>query len=460
MVFEGNLSCVISVRHDQYHTRITHKTVVDAYNGYNQVLLDKESSELTTFLTEDGRYRCLRSPQGLVSAGDAFNSRVNKILVDIPRKCRIVDDTLLHDANIADAFYHTFDLLYTCGENNITLNPKKFKFCQKSLDFCGFTLGWDKFYPSDSTLASIQKFPMPDEPSITDIRAWFGLVNQLAPFFANSKTMEPFRELLKPGKTKKVYWDNELRECFEESKQVVCQKASNGLTYFDAKKSILVMTDWSKKGIAFTIFQQHCTCDQETAPFCCPDGWKIVLCSSRHLSSAEKNYAPIEGEALAVAWCFHKARNYLLGCPQFTLLTDHKPLVSILSEKCLASIENTRLLRLKEKTLGFSFVVRHIPGSKMQATDTLSRYPANQPDADDKSWEEELINASVAVIVAAADMVAVQLDELSAVAKEDTEYQAVMAKVRNKSLSTDCPQYTQRVASGSGDCECKSAMSS
>ena len=140
--------------------------------------------------------------------------------------------------------------------------------------------------------------------------------------------MEPFRELLKPGNNKKnVYWDAQLTS-YERSKDIICQEASKGLTYFNPVKPLLVMTDWSKQGIAFIIFQQYCTCDQESAPFCCSEGWEIVLCNSRHLQNAEKNYAPIEGGggALAVAWCLHKAKNILLGCQHFLVITDHKPL--------------------------------------------------------------------------------------------------------------------------------------
>ena len=153
---------------------------------------------------------------------------------------------MLCDDNIKGAFYYAFDLLHTCAINGVTLNPIKFKFGKRTVDFCGYTLGWDKFFPSENTLSSICDFPMPNEPSITDIRAWFGLVNQLAPFFASSQAMEPFRELLKPGNNKKnIYWDAQLTSSYERSKDI-CQEASKGLTYFNPGKPLLVMTDWSK----------------------------------------------------------------------------------------------------------------------------------------------------------------------------------------------------------------------
>ena len=53
-----------------------YKTVLDAYNGYHQVLLDEESIKLTTFITELGRYQYLCAPQGHLASGDAYTSKI------------------------------------------------------------------------------------------------------------------------------------------------------------------------------------------------------------------------------------------------------------------------------------------------------------------------------------------------------------------------------------------------
>ena len=48
-------------------------TTLDARHGYWQVPLSDEAKPLTTFISPWGRYRFLRNPQGLISAGDEFN---------------------------------------------------------------------------------------------------------------------------------------------------------------------------------------------------------------------------------------------------------------------------------------------------------------------------------------------------------------------------------------------------
>ena len=42
--------------------------------------------------------------------------------------------------------------------------------------------------------------------------------------------------------------------------------------------------------------------------------------------------------------------------------TDHKPLLGVLNDRSMESIDNPRLIHLKEKTLGWRFKIIHIPG--------------------------------------------------------------------------------------------------
>ncbi len=52
---------------------------------------------------------------------------------------------------------------------------------------------------------------------------------------------------------------------------------------------------------------------------------------SRTLTAAEKNYSQLEKEGLAVLFGVKKFHKYLYG-HKFVICTDHKPLLSLLSE--------------------------------------------------------------------------------------------------------------------------------
>ena len=85
------------------------------------------------------------------------------------------------------------------GREGIVLNPKKFQFAQKDIDFAGFQITDNDVQPLPKYLESIRSFPKPK--SIADIRAWFGLVNQVSHYNKLIEIMAPFKPLLSP-KTK------------------------------------------------------------------------------------------------------------------------------------------------------------------------------------------------------------------------------------------------------------------
>ena len=78
----------------------TKKSVLDATDGYHAILLDEESRPLTTFITEWGRYRYRRLPQGFSASQDAYTRRYDDIIKDVPDKVKCIDATLLYSQDI------------------------------------------------------------------------------------------------------------------------------------------------------------------------------------------------------------------------------------------------------------------------------------------------------------------------------------------------------------------------
>jgi hypothetical protein len=67
---------------------------------------------------------------------------------------------------------------------------------------------------------------------------------------------------------------------------------------------------------------------------------------------------------------------FVLGSPNLIVAVDHKPLTRILNDRSLESIENPRVLKIKEKTLAYDFEITHVPGNSNMAPDATSRYPS------------------------------------------------------------------------------------
>ena len=353
-----------SVPHDKK------KTVFDAWNGYHSVPLHPDDRHFTTFITPWGRYRYRTAPQGYIASGDGYSRRYDEIVCTVPDKTKCVDDTLLWSDTIEESYFQAARWLDICGRHGITLNPDKFQFASDEVEFAGFEITSNTVRPCKKYLKAISDFPTPQ--NITDVRSWFGLVNQVSYAFSMADQMLPFRDLLKPSN--KFHWDEHLQTAFDQSKITITNEIEKGVRIFDKSKPTCLATDWSKHGIGYWLFQKHCSCPSNDL-FCCNQGWKITLVGSRFTHPAESRYAPIEGEALAVADALDKARHFVLGCTNLTIAVDHRPLLKIFGDRTLDHISNTRLRNLKERTLRYQFQMVHIPGAKNRAPDTLSRHP-------------------------------------------------------------------------------------
>ena len=364
----------------------TWKTVMDAWNGYHSVPLRQSDRHLTTFITPFGRWRYTRAPQGFLSSGDGYNRRFDAVLSTFERKERCVDDTIHYDSDLVQHWWRTIDLLTRVGRAGIVLNPDKFQFAEKSVDFAGFRVSDTTIEPLPKYLDAIRDFPSPS--STTDIRSWFGLVNQVANYAQLRDIMAPFKPFLSPRY--KFSWSPDLEEAFQKSKEAIVEAIRQGVEIFDTKKRTCLRPDWSKRGIGYFLLQQHCRCSSGL-PDCCPGGWQITLAGSRFLSSAEQRYAAIEGEALAVAWGLEQTRYFTQGCDNLIVVTDHKPLVKIFGDRTLDEISNSRLFRLKQRTLPWRFEMHHLPGKSNSAADATSRHPSPSGSTNGTALESSTI---------------------------------------------------------------------
>ena len=344
------------------------KSTFDAWHGYHSLRLAEEDREATSFITPWGRYRYKTCPQGVLSAGDAYTDRMDRLLADFERTKRCIDDNLLYDNTIEEQFFRSCQLLDKCGSNGVTLNPDKFQFAQMEVNFLGFTVTATGARPTTEYMDNILSFPTP--ASLTDVRSWFGAVAQVSYAFATCPVMQPFRHLL----SAKVpfSWSAELDAAFAASKLEIVTQCREGVRSFNPTLPTCLATDWSRCGMGYWLCQKRCSC-QLVKPGCCPTGWQTVMVGSRFCHSAEQNYAPIEGEAAAAAWGTEKCKFFLLGLGGFLLALDHMPLIPILADKELGDIANPRLMNQKVKLLRYRFTPIYIPGKLHVIPDAWSR---------------------------------------------------------------------------------------
>ena len=277
--------------------------------------------------------------------------------------------------SVKENFYLTCDFLHHCAKAGVVFNWSKFQFCETEVEYVGFVVGDAGVRPTGDMLKSIKEFPRPQD--LTGVRAFFGLVEQVAWAFTKHKAMAPFRELLKSKSP--FLWSQELQVSFEAARQEITRQVEQGVTAFEVGRRTAMVTDWSKTGIAAVILQKHCSCEARGTVRCCETGWKVCFTGSRFCAEAESRYSPVEGEALAVAWGLKKGKYFLEGCQDLEIGVDHKPLLGLYNpERPLADIENARLRRLVEKAVQYRFTAFHVPGKDNLIADGLSRSPVGE----------------------------------------------------------------------------------
>ena len=225
-------------------------TVLDAAKGYHQCPLDEESQLYTTFITPFGRFKYLQAPYGLFSIAERYNRRMAEGLTGFRR---IVDDIVIFDKDVQTHADHVKQFLQRCQDRQISLNREKWKYCQPRVTFAGFQLSSEGYQIDPAITEAISKFPTPTNRS--DLRSFFGLVNQL------SSSTDIIAELLSPMSsllsTKNEFvWSSEHDQALAHAKTHLTGAPT--LAFFDAKKPTRLCTNASRQGLGFILHRQPC----------------------------------------------------------------------------------------------------------------------------------------------------------------------------------------------------------
>ena len=187
----------------------------DATLGYFQIPLDEESSKMTTFLTEYGRYRFTRAPMGLNPSSDNICERTDFAFATVPDLLKIVDDGLLQAPSKPVLFKSFREVLECCRKNNLALTKDKLELAQ-SVIFTGHEISKDGVRPDPRKTDAISKFPAPT--NLHELRSFLGLANQLGVFIPDfAHATVDLRQLLR--KNVAYLWLPEHQAAFEKLKQ-------------------------------------------------------------------------------------------------------------------------------------------------------------------------------------------------------------------------------------------------
>ena len=197
------------------------------------------------------------------------------------------------------------------------LKLSKCNFSVNQLTWLGYVINEDGYSPKLSKIDAIQSLKPPR--TLKQRRSFMGTLNHSQRFIPDLHTYTVhFRQYLKACNKQSFRWGEEQDNAFKSIINLVAKTPS--LFHDDSSKKSRVKCEASHNGLGACLVQEIE-----------PGVWAPTAFASRFLNNAETKYSTNELEWLAIVWACEHFRTYLLG-NRFQALTDHKAIISALSE--------------------------------------------------------------------------------------------------------------------------------
>ena len=306
-------------------------TKLDAHHRYWSIVLDQDSSMLTTFNSPFGRYLFLQLPFGLVCSQDIFQKKMDQILEECQGCIGIPDDITVHGHTEAEHDTHLRDVMRVAHKYDLVFNPQKTHVKAQVINFFGCLYDANGVHPDPGKVDAVHALPAPT--NVTELQEFLGLVTYLSPFIPGLSTLTaPLWELLK--KDTDFSWNRTYDITFEWIKEAVISDTT--LRYFDPSLPVTIQVDASQVGLGAALLQNG----------------KPIAFTSKALTKTKCRYANIEREMLAAVFGAERFHTYIYG-QSFTIESDHNLLESI-SRKNLADTP-ARLQHMMLHLQGYNF---------------------------------------------------------------------------------------------------------
>ena len=265
---------------------------MDAFPGYNNISMDPDDQEKTSFVTVQGTYCYWVMPFGLKNAGATYQRLVNRMFqkqIGVTMEVYI-DDMLVKSTTTELHIAHLSEALQILRNYNMKLNSAKCAFGVSAGKFLGFIVNHRGIEANPDKIKAVLDMPSPS--GIKEVQRLTGRIAALSRFVSKaSDKCQPFF-LLK----KAFQWDTK------------CEEAFSALKTYLSSPPILVSPI---EGELLTLYLA--VSDFSTSAVLVRDKERVqhpVYYCSRDLRRAEEGYPRMEKLILALVTAARKLRPY------------------------------------------------------------------------------------------------------------------------------------------------------
>nr|KYP56520.1 Retrovirus-related Pol polyprotein from transposon opus [Cajanus cajan] len=190
---------------------------LDAYSGYNQILMYPPDEEYTAFITEQANYCYHVMPFGLKNAGATYQRLMDKVFINqIGRNLEVyVDDMVIKTKSAADHAQDLEEILQQVRRHNMRLNPEKCVFGVQGGKFLGFMITRRGIEANPDKCQALINMRSPQNHK--EVQRLAGRLASLSRFIPKmAEKAKPIFNLLK--KPKNFCWDAQCEEAFSNFK--------------------------------------------------------------------------------------------------------------------------------------------------------------------------------------------------------------------------------------------------
>ena len=162
-------------------------TKLYAHHGYWSIVLDEESSLLTTFNSPFGRYCFLHLPFGLVCSQDIFQKKMDQFLEECPGYIGITDHITVHGCSEAEHNAHLWNLMRVAHKYGVVFNPQKMHIKAPAINFFGCLYNANGVHPDLEKVNAVHVVPAPT--NVTELQEFLSMVTYLSPFVCGLSTL-------------------------------------------------------------------------------------------------------------------------------------------------------------------------------------------------------------------------------------------------------------------------------
>ena len=189
--------------------------LMDAFSGYNQISMDPDDQEKTSFVIWQGTYYYRVMPFGLKNAGATYQRLVNRMLQKQigTTKEVYIDDMLVKSTTAELHIAHLSEAFQILRKYNMKLNSAKYAFRVSAGKFLGFIVNHRGIEANPDKIKVVLDISPPS--GIKEVQRLTGRIVALSQFISRaSDKCQPFFQVLK----KAFQWDTKCKEAFSALK--------------------------------------------------------------------------------------------------------------------------------------------------------------------------------------------------------------------------------------------------